>query len=71
MTLGQIKWKMLQGFPFLWQTAAGWGTSFCPSTCLSVGEVIAERRKKNRVMYINLEIPELHGIILTSVPLGC
>lgn len=35
-----------------------------------VGGVFAERSQKSEVMYINLQINELHTIIFRSAPLG-
>lgn len=52
----------------VWQKPAGPGTSISP--CLSMGGMLAQRRRKSEVMYIHLQINELHTIIFRSTPLG-
>lgn len=54
----------------VWQKPAGPGTSISPSMCLSMGGMLAERRQKSEVMYVHLQINELHTIIFRSTPLG-
>jgi len=53
-----------------WSKPAGPGAGISSRMYLSMGAMFAERRQKSEVIYIHLQINELHIIIFRSTLLG-
>lgn len=78
VTLGQTQRKMLNDFPFSLlpsgrslANTSRMGDKHLPQYLFVHGRNECRKEEKNRVIYTNLEITELHAIIFNSAPLGC